>query len=278
MINPMAAAIKCCKIFTTVSKGYLFELQSSAMGLESLIRSEGIKSHGIVNGIDSDVWNPQRDSLLIKNFSISTLEEGKKENKKELCKLFGLVENIPLVVFIGRLVAEKGADFLAETIYSAIQEYQIGVNFLVLGSGENYIEQQLSQMRESLHGRFNCYIGYNEKLSHLMYGGADFLLMPSRVEPCGLNQLYAMRYGTIPIVRSTGGLMDTVVDVSENEGFGIRFDHADSRAACYGIARAADLYQNENQFNQLRKTAMSIDHSWKSKAETYINLYQKIIL
>lgn len=275
-INPMAAAIKCCSIFTTVSQGYLVELQQNAMGLESLIREEESKSYGIVNGIDSDVWNPSTDKYLTHFFTLETVNEGKKENKRELCRLFGLSEKLPLVVFIGRLVAEKGADFLAEIIYKSIQEYQTPVNFLVLGSGENYIEDYLTELKNPLQGRFNCYIGYNEKLSHLMYAGADFLLMPSRVEPCGLNQLYAMRYGTIPIVRSTGGLIDTVIDLNDSNGFGIRFENADSVAASYAVARAAELANSENKLMNIRKKIMAIDHSWKNKAEKYINLYKKL--
>lgn len=141
-------------------------------------------------------------------------------NKQALSKEFGLNPDNPLFIFIGRLVGEKAADILPDAILSSLYGMQGNVNFLVLGSGDPDIEHQLSNMNNDFKGNYNSVIGYDETLSHMMYAGADFLLMPSRVEPCGLNQMYAMKYGTIPIVRNTGGLKDTVTDIGDN-GWGI---------------------------------------------------------
>jgi starch synthase len=147
------------------------------------------------------------------------------------------------------------------------------MNFLVLGSGDAVVEQQLTDMQSQFFGYYNSLIGYNEKLSHQMYAGADFLLMPSRVEPCGLNQMYAMRYGTIPIVRRTGGLKDTVKDYGEEGGFGICFDTASVGDISHAVYRAVELYRHKDKIKKIRKQLMKIDHSWEKSAQIYINLY-----
>lgn len=148
------------------------------------------------------------------------------------------------------------------------------MNFLVLGSGDPDVEQRLSDLHSHFFGYYNSMIGYNEKLSHLMYAGADFLLMPSRVEPCGLNQMYALRYGTIPIVRRTGGLKDTVKDFGEEGGFGICFNTASVGDICYSVHRSLELYAEKEKINKIIKNIMQIDHSWEKSAEIYINLYK----
>jgi starch synthase len=147
------------------------------------------------------------------------------------------------------------------------------MNFLILGSGEYWVEQQLQNLRGHFLGYYNSQIGYNEKLSHQMYAGADFLLMPSRVEPCGLNQMYAMRYGTIPIVRNTGGLKDTVKDFGDEGGYGICFDNATVWDISYSVHRAIQLYDQQERVNGIRKQIMQIDNSWERSAQIYINLY-----
>ncbi|MDX1956139.1 MAG: glycogen/starch synthase, partial [Chitinophagaceae bacterium] len=225
-INPLAAAVKNSWKVTTVSNSYLDELRSMANGLESLFEYEKGKSVGILNGIDTEVWDPETDSFIISNYDPELVQKGKKKNKQELCGQFGLDPEKPLFVFIGRLVGEKAADILPDAISSSIYQHHGNANFLVLGSGEPQVENQLDQLKGQFKGYVNTYIGYSEPLSHLMYAGADFLLMPSRVEPCGLNQMYALRYGTVPMVRSTGGLKDTVTDFGDYQGFGIRFNNA----------------------------------------------------
>jgi len=152
-----------------------------------------------------------------------------------------------------------------------------GVNFLILGSGDSNVEWQLQQLNGHYHGNYNTVIGYNETLSHLMYAGADFLLMPSRVEPCGLNQMYAMQYGTVPMVRNTGGLRDTVVDMGDWQGWGIRFNQASVGDITHAITRAAGLY-NEGQLHLqwMRQRMMQIDYSWENAVQQYINVYTSL--
>jgi starch synthase len=274
-INPLASAVKCAWKVTTVSPSYMDELRYAANGLEDLFQYESGKCSGILNGIDTDVWNPATDSFLHKNFDTSSIKEGKKKNKKELCAQFNLDADKPLIVFIGRLVGEKAADVLPDAIRSSIYHNNGNVSFLILGSGEPVIESRLKDLLGQLDGYFNAQIGYNEALSHIMYAGADFLLMPSRVEPCGLNQMYALRYGTVPMVRSTGGLKDTVKDFGDWQGYGIRFNHASVQDITYSISRAIDLYYNKKDlFNWMRSYMMQINHSWEQSATEYINLYE----
>jgi starch synthase len=276
-INPLACAVKCAWKVTTVSPSYMDELRYAANGLENLMQYEMGKSVGILNGIDADVWNPQIDNLIIKNYDEMVVKEGKRKNKKELTGLFGLDEEKPLIVFIGRLVGEKAADVLPEAIRNSIYHFRGNANFLVLGSGDPAVENRLEEVKHQLNGYVNTYIGYNEALSHLMYAGADFLLMPSRVEPCGLNQMYALRYGTVPMVRSTGGLKDTVKDFGDWQGYGIRFNHASVNDITHSVGRAIDLYNNKpDLYNWMRSYMMGINHSWDESAKEYIRLYESL--
>ena len=273
-INPLASAVKCAYRVTTVSHSYLQELTSHSNGLEALFEYEKGKCVGILNGIDNEVWNPATDSYLSFHYAVKTVNEGKEKNKALLCSRFGLDPQKPLIVFIGRLVGEKAADLLPDAIAGAIHEMGHAASFLVLGSGEHDVEGRLTDMLMPFSGHFNAVIGYDEGLSHLMYAGADFLLMPSRVEPCGLNQLYAMRYGTVPIVRSTGGLHDTVTDMGDPEGFGIRFDQASVSDMIYSIGRAIQVYQSKDHLTRMRNWMMEIDHSWEKTVEQFTRVYQ----
>jgi starch synthase len=276
-INPMASGVKSSWRVTTVSPGYMEELRYSARGLEALFEYEKGKCSGILNGIDTEVWNPSTDAHLIQNYDVDTITKEKKINKEYLCHEFGLDASKPLICFIGRLVNEKAADMLPEGIGRSIYQNAGKINFLILGSGDSYIEREINTLAQKFKGYINCYIGYNETLSHIMYAGCDFLLMPSRVEPCGLNQLYALRYGTIPMVRKIGGLKDTVKDFGEKDGFGITMDQSSAEDIAYSVKRAIELYNDKNRFDAIRKTIMAIDHSWDVSAEKYIKLYEKII-
>lgn len=273
-INPLASAVKCAAKITTVSNSYLDELRQSANGLERLFEYEKGKCSGILNGIDTVVWDPATDSYIDNNFSIKNIKEGKLANKVYLCKEFGLDPDRPLFVFIGRLVGEKAADLLPQAIYDSVYHLEGKMSFLILGNGEPSVERELETMKNPLVGYYNSRIGYNEKLSHIMYAGADFLLMPSRVEPCGLNQMYAMRYGTIPIVRNTGGLKDTVIDIGEPGGYGIKFNDAKVWDITYSVHRAMELYSQPKRMAEIRKQIMTLDNSWESSAARYIELYK----
>lgn len=276
-INPLAAAVKTAWRVTTVSKGYLQELTSSAAGLEHLFAHEKEKSSGILNGIDTEIWDPAHDPYLLFHYTVKTVAEGKRQNKEELCRRFGLDPDRPLFCFIGRMVGEKAADLLPAAIAACVARHPGKISFLVLGSGEPSIEQQLDLLTEPLQGSVAVYLGYQEALSHLMYAGADFILMPSRVEPCGLNQLYALRFGTLPIVRAVGGLKDTVIDMGNKGGFGIRFEQASVADIEHAVDRAVALYYEQpGHLAQFREQIMQIDHSWHHAAQEYLKLYQSI--
>mgnify|MGYP000941282337 CR=1 FL=1 len=276
-INPLACGIKCAWRVTTVSNSYMHELFEAANGLESLLRHEKAKCTGILNGIDDEVWDPQTDAHLFLNYSTKTIAKGKTENRKRLCEAFGLNPDKPLFVFIGRLVGEKAADLLPQAITDAFTHIGRDMSILVLGSGEPAVEEQLLALKERFPVDYNLFIGYNETLSHQMYAGADFLLMPSRVEPCGLNQMYAMRYGTVPIVSSTGGLKDTVVDISEPDGYGVRFDYPTIGELTHAIYRALDLYKRSDELDKVRKTIMTLNFSWNRSAAEYLEVYSSLV-
>ena len=274
-INPLASAVKNAWKVTTVSPSYMEELKYSANGLEALFEYEKGKCTGILNGIDNAVWDPETDTLILDNYASEDSDEGKALNKKQLCKEYGLDVTKPLFVFIGRLVGEKAADILPQSISDSLINMEGQMNFLVLGSGDPAIESQLESMRGNFMGYYNSTIGYNEKLAHQMYAAADFLLMPSRVEPCGLNQLYALRYGTVPVVRRTGGLKDTVLDFGEPNGFGICFNEASVWDLTYSVHRGTELFADTEKLSAIRKQMMLIDHSWENSAGRYIDLYQQ---
>ena len=274
-INSLATAIKCATEVTTVSPNFLNEINNFGYGLESLFNMVRHKSIGILNGIDTEVWNPIKDKMIQANYSIKTIEKGKQANKEKLCSQFDLDSTKPLFSFIGRLLDEKGADLLPHAAAMALSENYKEINILILGSGNTEIENQLSHLVTSFKENYNVFIGYNEELAHQIYAGSDFLLMPSRVEPCGLNQMYSFRYGTIPIVRRTGGLKDTVIDIGD-EGNGICHDQASIVDVCYSIQRAVKLFQDKNNFKKIRKKGMNIDHSWERVCQEYIEMYHLI--
>lgn len=275
-INPLASAVKCCTKYTTVSPSYLEELSINSNGLESLFRQEKSKGTGIINGIDTDIWNPETDTMIPVTYSVETVAEGKQKNKESVCQEFSLESSKPLIAFIGRLVGEKGADLLPEAFERILRDFKGKVNILVLGSGDQETEEALTALKGKFDNDYNVFIGYNEALSHRIYAGADFLIMPSRVEPCGLNQLYSLRYGTVPIVRSTGGLKDTVIDIGQENGYGIRFEEASIESIVQAVSRAIEIYKNSLDMQLLRTRMMSLNYSWHQSATQYINLYNNL--
>ncbi len=274
-INPLAAAIKCASKVTTVSPSYMQELMHHANGLETLIASEKDKCVGILNGIDHEVWNPATDPYLTVHFDVDTVIAGKQKNKENICEQFGLDTAKPLFVFIGRLVGEKAADVLPGALHTAAGAYGAKASYLILGSGDPAVEAGLTNIAY-VNNNIKVSLGYNETLSHQLYAAADFLLMPSRVEPCGLNQLYAMRYGTVPMVRSTGGLQDTVVDMGDAGGYGIRFTHANETDIVHSIGRAIEVFENKTHLLWMRERMMQINHSWEQTVQAYTNVYKTL--
>lgn len=275
-INPLASGIKCADKVTTVSPSYMQELRYMSNGLEALFEYEKGKCVGILNGIDTKVWDPATDTYITNHYSLEEAEAGKARNKMMLCDQFHLDFDKPLIGFIGRLVGEKGADLLPQVIGDSF--YYIGrrMNFLVLGSGFPEVEAGLSALKPLSQFDYNVFIGYNEALSHLMYAGLDFLLMPSRVEPCGLNQMYSMRYGTVPMVRRTGGLKDTVIDFGDVNGYGICYNNASVPDVTHAVWRAAELYRDKDKMKQVRRTMMQLDFSWETSVRHYVDVYQSL--
>ncbi len=289
-VNPMASAIKCAWAVTTVSNSYLYELHESSLGLEPLFKLEWHKQWGIINGIDAQVWDPSTDAALqfrLEEDAQKSLATGQKsydiqgfkqKNKRVLCEWFGLPEHLPMVSFIGRMVSEKGSDLLPDAYRNYIQAGG-SATFLVLGTGETWTQNEFRSMSHQYPGRVNAVIDYNEALAHQIYAGSDFLIMPSRVEPCGLNQMYAMRYGTIPMVRSIGGLKDTVSDIAEpnGSGRGIRFDQCTLSDIGHAIHRGASMWHNEPGIVAgLRERIMAVDFSWEKTVGKYFEVYQQI--
>jgi starch synthase len=273
-LNSLGSALKCAWQISTVSQSYMEELGEHSGGLEALFRQEAGKSRGIVNGIDDEVWDPKTDPLLDINYTQRGVKTGKKKNKAALCERFGLNPKLPVISFIGRLVKEKGADLLPDLISNSKNK---GVNFVLLGTGDPTLHEIFERMQNDHFGYFDATLEYNEKLAHEMYAGSDFIIMPSRVEPCGLNQMYAMRYGTVPIVRSVGGLKDTVKDISEEGGYGIRFDQFNLPEAEEAVERALELYANTKKMSSVVSTIVKLDFSWNNSAKEYINMYKELI-
>lgn len=280
-LNSLAAGLKCCWQITTVSPSYLEELTSRGAGLERLFRHEREKATGILNGIDTRQWDPAADPHIHYNYDAGDLEDGKARNKAFLLRQAGLPQSgagrVPLVSFIGRLVGEKGADLLPD-LFADLLDREVPVRFLLLGTGDPALHERFRAMGEWYgdSGSFSAVIDYNEALAHQIYAGSDFLIMPSRVEPCGLNQLYAMRYGTLPVVRATGGLRDTVADFSEPGGYGVVFEEFTLEAAVEALERALALYGEPGRMQMLRRRAMGKDYSWNASAKEYIELYRSL--
>ena len=276
-INPLATAVKCVDKVTTVSPTYMHELKVHSNGLESLFEYEQGKCVGILNGIDNELWDPATDPMVHFHYSVKDVMEGKRKNKEAICAQYHLNIDKPLIVFIGRLVGEKAADVLPGAIQHALDKTNCGANFLMIGAGDTAVESALNYLVQLYPGDYNTFIGYKESTAHEAYAAADFLLMPSRVEPCGLNQMYALRYGTIPMVRDTGGLHDTVVDMGAPDGFGIQFLHASETDIVHAIERAISVYKDKDQMKKMVTQCMQIDHSWDSVVKEYKNIYTSII-
>lgn len=275
-INPLATAIKTCWKLTTVSPGYLQELYTKSNGLEGLIRGEAHKSKGILNGIDTNVWNPKKDKFLASNLK-NSIKNYKDENKTAVLRHFKIVPDVPIVTFIGRLVREKGADIIPGVVRRILESGR-RVGFIVLGTGAPSLHHAFRMLKHEYIGFFDAALEYNEGLAHQLYAGSDYLLMPSRVEPCGLNQMYACRYGTVPIVRSVGGLRNSIPDIGEPDGSGrgIRFDNFTLDDAALSVFRAADAYENQDFFQELRQRIMAVDFSWEHSAQTYLDIYKEL--
>jgi starch synthase len=267
---------------TTVSPTYAKEIRTSEFGcgLDGLLKHRADTLTGIVNGVDYSVWNPGRDLLIPVQYNQRSLFH-KVENKRELQAYFGLPvdSGVPLFAIISRLVEQKGIDLVMEVVPALIEQ---GAQLVILGSGDSRLEAAILNARKEHPQHIGVYLGYNEGLAHHIEAGADMFLMPSRFEPCGLNQIYSQRYGTVPIVRRTGGLADTVTDTTpdtlENRtATGFSFQAATATALLDTIHRALEHYRQPDAWRQIVTTGMKQDFSWKRSAERYIELYNTVL-
>jgi len=266
---------------TTVSPKYAREIRTPeyGYGYAPILENLHHKLSGILNGIDDEVWDPATDPHLHKHYAakdkISVIRKAKAANKKALLSKLGASHAVltdidkPLVGFVGRLVFQKGIDLLLNSIESLIPESN--ARFAIIGSGEQDLEQHLSQLKRAWPDRVFSFIGYSEALAHLLEAGSDIFAMPSRYEPCGLNQLYSLRYGTPPVVRRTGGLADTVTDKN-----GVLFDEATPEALTAAIHTALTYYNDKKVWPGMITHAMEKDYSWHKSATEYLELYKNV--
>ncbi|MCL2002982.1 MAG: glycogen synthase GlgA [Oscillospiraceae bacterium] len=278
-LNLMKGAIELSDRVTTVSPSYAEELQYAyyAHGLEGLLAENRGKLTGILNGIDTSLFDPSTGKNLAQTFSSEDMK-GKVKCKKELQKLLGLAQRpeVPLIVSVGRLYSHKGMDLVAAGLEELMD---MDVQFALLGRGEWHFEQYFSTARHDYEGRLSASLLFNPSLADAMYAGGDIFLMPSQAEPCGLSQMIAMRYGTVPVVRETGGLKDTVEPYNPETGGGLGFTFAnyDKYDLLHAVRRAVDLYHGDkNRWKDIMKRGMTRDFSWAESAKAYKQLYKDI--
>lgn len=277
-INFMKGAIECANAVTTVSPSYAKEILDPwyAYGLDSILSERSWKVQGILNGIDTAVNDPAADPALPVNFSADD-PAGKAECKKALQQEMGLPEraDVPVIGMVSRLVSHKGFDLVKCVLDELLDTAD--VQFVVLGSGEWQYEAFFQEAAARHPDKLAVKLGFVPALASRIYGGSDIFLMPSQSEPCGLSQMFALRYGSVPIVRATGGLKDSISDSGDNEGNGFVFEDYNAHEMLHAIRRAIDGYRDTEGWNILRDRAMRCDFSWSRSANEYIRLYKALI-
>ncbi len=279
-INFMKAAIVCADIITTVSPRYSEEIQTKEYGqkLEGVLQMHHHKLHGIINGANYEEWNPESDPYIAANYSRENLE-GKYMCKLDLLRTVKLPErlmNRPLLGVISRLADQKGFDLLA-AVMDKFMAHDLGL--VILGIGEDKYHTMLAAFAERYPEKIAVRLEFDERLAHKIEAGADMFLMPSRYEPCGLNQMYSLRYGTVPIVRATGGLYDTITpfNPTKGKGVGFRFTSYEPESFWHATKAALDLFPQTETWRQIMKNGMAMDFSWLSSAQQYLKLYEKTV-
>ncbi|HHV61754.1 MAG TPA: glycogen synthase GlgA [Firmicutes bacterium] len=270
----MKAGLLYADVINTVSKTYAQEIQTPERGerMDGVLRSRAKDLYGIVNGINYHEFNPETDPRIYRNYGLNNLSE-KKENKYELQKEMSLpVSDVPVIGIVSRLVAQKGLDLISEALDAIVAS---GVQLVILGTGEDYYENLLRDAQARHPDRVGVYIGFNAVLAQRIYAGSDMYLMPSLFEPCGLGQLISLRYGTIPIVRATGGLADTIKDYDPRteSGNGFTFKDYSSGQLLLALKRALDVYRQPERWLRLMQSAMRSDFSWNKSAVEYMGVY-----
>lgn len=279
-ISLLKAGIVYADAITTVSPTYAMEIQTPeyGMGIEGVLRGRSRSLYGILNGVDYNEWDPSRDHHLASYYSKKSIS-GKVVCKEALVKELGLdpsVINLPLLGLISRLDSQKGLDILVKILDNI---FNLDVGMVLLGSGDEAIQNAFRKAAERHKGRMAIYIGFNESLAHRIMAGIDLILIPSRYEPCGLTQMYALRYGTIPLVRATGGLNDTIETFDEKtaKGNGFKFGLYDAKALLDEIELAIRVFKDKKVWKQLMINGMRADFSWDISAKAYIDLYASIM-
>ena len=279
-VNFLKSGLLYADVINTVSETYAKEITTKAEfsgGLKDTLAKRKNSVFGIVNGIDKKVWNPEKDKHIPKNYSIKNIEN-KVENKKELAERFGFEfsEDVPIISLIGRLYDSKGFDLVQKAFDNLLK---LNCQIVLLGTGEKKHHQYFEKMAQKNPKKFACYLGFNDDLAHLIEAGSDMLLMPSQYEPCGLNQMYSLVYGTVPIVRETGGLADTVVNFNEKteEGNGFVFKKYNVSEMIKEVKRAIKTFEDKKTWLKIMKTGMKSDFSWDLSAKRYIELYKTIL-
>ncbi len=278
-VNFLKAGLVFSDVITTVSRKYSQEIQTEEFGhgLEGVLRARARDVHGILNGIDYDEWHPSSDTFIAAKFSPDDLG-GKAACKADLQRAFGLPErpDVPLLAVISRLTPQKGMDLVAEGLDALLD---LDTQFVLLGTGDANLHKAFEQAKARHGSRVGLKLGFDVALSHKIEAGADMFLMPSRYEPCGLNQMYSLAYGTVPVVRATGGLDDTIqaFDPSAGEGSGFKFVETTSQALLETVRQAVALYRQPDHWRRLVRNGMACDFSWDRSAREYEALYQQIV-
>ncbi|TWU20580.1 Glycogen synthase [Novipirellula galeiformis] len=285
-LNFLKTGIISADMITTVSPKYADEIcgPEQGCGLDEVLRGRSSRLSGIINGIDEAVWNPETDKKLAATYDTRFYKQGKLANKRAIQHRFGLEpdESLPMLGLVGRLASQKGWDMILPVIRSHLTEDR-PTQWVVLGSGEARYEEELRKLAQAFPKHFALYLGFSDELAHQIEAASDIFLMPSLYEPCGLNQLYSLRYGTIPVVTRTGGLANTVVDCSDAtlaDGTATGFFVPEMNAASLDetIGRALHLrYHEKEKWEQIIQTGMAQDFSWRNSADQYVELYARTI-
>jgi starch synthase len=280
-VNFLKTGLQYADVINTVSEKYAQEISTDkefSAGLEDVLKKRKKDIYGIINGIDTLVWNPEKDNQIAKKYTIKTIEN-KVQNKKALAEKFGFEfkEDVPIIGLISRLLDAKGFD-LIQKVFKDIMK--LNVRLVLLGTGEKKYHQFFETAVGKYPDKFTCYLGFDDELAHLIEAGSDMFLMPSRYEPCGLNQMYSLVYGTVPIVRETGGLADTVnaYSAKNRNGNGFMFKKYDAKDMLTEIKKAVKLYNDDKKtWTKIMKSGMKSNFTWLSSSKNYVDLYKKVI-
>ena len=278
-VNFMKGAIECCDKITTVSPSYSQEILDPwfSHGLDGILRERQWKLVGILNGIDTERNDPDTDPVIEKNYNVKSFDSGKKANKKALQETLGLPqrEDVPIIGIVSRLVSHKGLDLVKGIFDEFISNNDVQI--AVVGSGDWQYENYFRELAERHRDKVGIYIGFVPSLAKKIYAGSDIFLMPSKSEPCGLSQMIALRYGSVPIVRETGGLRDSITDSGDGKGNGFTFKTYNAHDMQDALYRAIGAYKDKDYWKQLVERAMECDFSWGRSANEYIKLYKQLL-